>query len=154
MPGLVFVGRTCIKYDQVARAGAFEKVSHPDRLRLRSDAEVLLHESLEIRQPSLGNTANRRTELEHRGIGQPVVHEQPILPTVDQSGLSQRLKMLRGIGEREPDLGGQRVHRALALREQLQHLNAVGTTHGLSDAGELGVQAVLELTVCIRHHLK
>ena len=51
MPGVVFVGRTCIKNDHVTRAGAFEKVSHPDRLRLRSVAEVLLHESLEIRQP-------------------------------------------------------------------------------------------------------
>ena len=69
VPGLVFVGGTRIKNDHVARASAFEKVSHPDRLRLRSVAEVLPHEPLEIRQPSLRNAANRRTELEHLRIG-------------------------------------------------------------------------------------
>ena len=34
MPGLVFVGRSCIKNDHVGRAGACEQVLHPNRFRL------------------------------------------------------------------------------------------------------------------------
>ncbi len=88
MPGEVFVGWTCVKNEHVARARAFEQVPHPDRLRPRSVAEMLMHQPLEIREPSLRNAANGITDLEHRGIGQPVEHEQSIPSTVDQGGLS------------------------------------------------------------------
>jgi hypothetical protein len=67
--GTPFVSRTSIKNDHVARARAFEQVPHPDWLRLRSVAEMLMHQPLEIREPSLRNAANCFTDLEHRRIG-------------------------------------------------------------------------------------
>ena len=86
-------------------------------------------------------------QLEDLGAGQPVEHEQAVLSAVDQRRLPERLQVLRGVGEREADFGRERVHRALALGEQLEHFQPVGAGERLADAGELAVEAVLEVAV-------
>ena len=72
------------------------------------------------------------------------MHEEAILAAVDQGRLAKRLKVLRRIGDGQPHLGGQRIDRALALREQLEHLEPMRIRQGLADAGEQTIEAILE----------
>src|SRR5438270_6315867 len=59
--------------------------------------------------------------------------------------------MLRRIGQRDPDLVGERLDAALALGEQLEQLQPVRAGQSLPDAGELSVEAVLEEAVRVGH---
>src|SRR5438477_505247 len=59
--------------------------------------------------------------------------------------------MLRRIGQRDPDLVGQRLDAALALGEQLEQLEPVRAGQRLPDTGELSVEAVLEEAVRVGH---
>src|SRR5437660_12398791 len=77
--------------------------------------------------------------------------EEALLAALDQASLAQRLQMLRGVGQREPDLVGERLDAALALGEQLEQLEPVRAGQGLPDAGELSVEAVLEEAVRVGH---
>jgi hypothetical protein len=105
---------------------------------------MLADQTLEIRQSALGDRSDRRGEAEDRLVGQAIRDEQAFLSTLDQGRLSQRLQMLRGVREREPQLGRQGINRPLPLREQLQNLEPVGTGERLADAGELPVETVFE----------
>ena len=98
MAGVVLVRGPSIENNHVSRAGAFEQIPHPDRVWLGSVAEVLLHEAFEIRQPSFGHIANRGTQLEHCGIGEPVVARtvhpcgcRPGRPAVTTGGVARCL---------------------------------------------------------------
>jgi hypothetical protein len=61
-----------------------------------------------------------------------------------------------GAGELDVDrqLGRERVHRLLALREHVQQLQPLGTGQGFADAGDLRVQQVFELTLVHVIHSK
>ncbi len=121
-----------------------DQLVHPDRLRVGAVAEVIAHQALQLGEPSLGDAAQGLAQLEDRRVREAVVHVQALLAALDEPAFAQRLQMLRGIGQRKPDLVGERFDRPLALGEQLEKLEAVRAGEGLPDAGELSVQAVLE----------
>jgi hypothetical protein len=91
---LVLACGSGIEHDDVTRSHPLEQVSHADRGRLRPIPEMQVHQSLEICEATLGDAANRRTELEHGWLCQAVVHEQSLFAAVHQRGLPQGLKVL------------------------------------------------------------
>src|SRR5439155_15147140 len=135
----------------IARAGALDKLVHPHRLCAAAVAEVIAHQPLQLGEPALGHAAQRPAQLEDRRVGEPIADKEALLAALDQPSLAQRLQMLRGIGQRDPDLVGERLGAALALGEQLEQLEPVRAGQGLPDAGELSVEAVLEEAVRVGH---
>jgi sigma-54 dependent transcriptional regulator, acetoin dehydrogenase operon transcriptional activator AcoR len=150
--GLVLVRGASIENDDILRANAREEVLHPHRFRSRSVAEILGDEPFEVRQPLLRDTANGDTEVEHHWIRKAVVDEQSLFSSFDESRLSQRLKMLRRVRQRESRLRRQRLHGALALREQFQQLQPMRITDRLADTTELRVEAICEVPMRRRHN--
>lgn len=148
MAGRVFAGGAGIDDDHALRTCQLQQLVHRYRLGIAAIAEVLQHDPLEIRQASLGNRANDLGQLEDIGVGQPVADEQAVLPAVDERRVFERLQVLRRVGERQLHFRGQRLHRTFPLRQQLQDFEAVRIGEGLAEAGELPVEAVLELAMC------
>ena len=147
----VLVGWTRVEDDDVPGAGAMKKVAHLDRFRLRSVAKMLCNQPLQIRESSLGDHTNGSTQLEHPRISETVVDVETVFARIDQRGPPQGLQVLRRVGERESDFRGQRLDGSLALSQELEHLDPVRAANRLSDPGELRVQAILELAMCLRH---
>lgn len=56
-------------------------------------------ETFEIREPSLSHTPDHHTQLEHRWVGEVVVHEESLFSAIDQGRLPQGLKVLGCVGE-------------------------------------------------------
>ena len=147
MTGLVFAHRPSVENDHVARAKSFEELLETNRLGSPSVTELLMNEALEVGKPALGDILDSRGYLEHRWIGEAVIDKQALFAAFDQCGLLQRLKVLRGIGEGESRLGGERVDGAFRLGEQFQEFQSVWIAERFADSGELAVQAILEVTV-------
>jgi hypothetical protein len=59
--------------------------------------------------------------------------------------------MLGGIGQRQADFGGQRIDGAFALGEQFEDFESMRVGERFADSGELAVEAVLEVSVGVRH---
>src|SRR5438105_11951481 len=113
---------------------------------------MLADQPVQVRELMFGDGSDRRTQAENGRVREAIRNEQAVLTTLNQGGLSKRLKMLRGIGERKTHFGRQGVNGPFPLSEQLQNLEPMRTGERLADAGELPVQAVLELAVSITRH--
>jgi hypothetical protein len=68
-------------------------------------------------------------------------------------GLPQLLQVRAGQLEGNLRFGRQPFHRFLALAQQIDQLQPLGTAHGLADAGDLGIQQVFYLSSGIFHHI-
>ena len=64
-------------------------------------------------------------------------------PRLDEAGSAQVLKVLGGVGEGLARARGQRLHRALALAEDLEQLQPVLVAERPRQRGELAEEAVL-----------
>jgi hypothetical protein len=113
---------------------------------------VVTHKPIEFSQLMFGHCPNRATDVIYGGVRKAIVHEDPVLPGLDQSRLPQGLQVLRGVGQGQPDFLRERIDGALTLGQQFQNLQAVGAGEGLANASELTVEAVLEHTVRIGCH--
>jgi hypothetical protein len=147
MSGLVFAHRPCVENNHRARPSSLEELLQTHRFRGRSVAELLMHETLEISEPALGDTLDGRAQLEHRRIREAVIDEESLFAAFDQCGLLERLKVLRGVGDRQSGLRSQRINRALGLGQEFQEFQPVWIAERFADSGELAVQAIFEVTV-------
>ena len=86
----------------------------------------------------------RAGKREERRVGKPVVDVEAPLAALDETGLAQPLKVLRCVGDGEPDLAGQRLDGPIPLRQEFEKLEPMRAGERLADAGELAVEAVLE----------
>ena len=105
---------------------------------------MVVDQPVEVGKASLGDNPECARQFEDRVVGEAVVDVEALLAALDQAGLAQSLEVLRGVGDREADLDRERLDGALALREELQNLEAVRARQRLPDAGELAVEAILE----------
>jgi len=149
--GDVLNRRPGIENHDLLRAGALQEFAHWHGLR-GAVPEVLVHQPVEVSEAPLGHRSNDLRQLEHVGIGKPVVHEQAVLPALNESGLPERLQVLRRVRQGKTDFRRERIHRPLSLRQEIQHLEAVRAGQRLAQPGELAVEAVLELPLRVDHH--
>src|SRR5437660_4345323 len=152
MAGRVLRRRPRVEDDDPLRPSSFQQLVHLHGLGVRALAEMLADQPVQVRQLMFSDGSDRRAEAEHGGVREAIRDEQAVLSTLNQGGLSKRLKMLRGIGERKTDFGRQGVNGPFPLSEQLQNLEPMRTGERLANTGELPVQAVLELAVSITCH--
>ena len=141
-----------VENDDLPAMGAPEQLFHVDRFRVRTISEVLSDQAFQIGESMLRDNAKRATEIEDDGVGESVIDEEPVLAALDQTALPQGPQVLRGVGDRETDLGRQGVDRALALRKQIEKLDPMGVGQRLPDAGVSGIEAVLKGPVVRLEH--
>src|SRR5437667_11964089 len=149
MASRVLRRRPRVEHNHAFRSRPFQKLIHLHRLGVPALAEMLADQPVQL---VFGDGSDRRAEAENGGVREAIRDEQAVLSTLNEGGLSKRLKMLRGIGERKTHFGRQGVNGPFPLSEQLQNLEAMRTGERLADAGELPVQTVLELAVSITGH--
>ncbi len=118
------------------------------RRGIRAVAEMFPDKAIKLGEPTFGDDADGMGEFEDRRVRKPVVDEEALLSALDQAGFPKREQVLRGVGERQACLPGERIDGTLALRQQLEELEAVRAGEALADAGELSVEAVFEGAVC------
>src|SRR5216110_3137144 len=152
MASRVLRSRPRVEHNHAFRSRSFQQLVHLHGLGVRALAEMLADQPVQVRQLMFGDGSDRRAEAENGGVREAIRDEQAVLSTLNQGGLSKRLKMLRGIGERKTHFVRQGVNGPFPLSEQLQNLKPMRTGERLADAGELPVQAVLELAVSITRH--
>lgn len=99
---------------------------------------------LNLREPRLSQLAQGLQEAAHLIVGQPVLDIKTLLLRVDETGGSQDLEMLRGIGDAGRDLVGQGFDGSRSLTQQVKELQSLGRRHGFAHAGELFVDDVFE----------
>ena len=150
--GGILAGGPGVEHDHIVRSSAFQELVDLHRLGVRAIAEMLTDQPFQVCESMLGDSANRRTQIEDSRVREAIRDEQAFLPTLDQGSLAKGLEMLGGIGEGQSDLGRQGIDGAFPLGQQLQHLEPAGTRKRLADSGELPVQAVFEFAVAVAGH--
>src|SRR5258706_6294770 len=152
MASRVLRRRPRVEHNHAFRPRSSQKLVHLHGLGVRALAEMLADQPVQVRQSVFGDGSDRRAEAENGGVREAIRDEQAVLSTLNQCGLSKRLKMLRSIGERKTHFGRQGVNGPFPLSEQFQNLEPMRTGERFADAGELPVQSVLELAVSITGH--
>src|SRR5262245_22247250 len=77
---------------------------------------------------------------------------QPILAALDECRLLERPQVLRGVRQRETQLGGEGVDRPFALDEELENLKSVRAGERFPQASELAIEAILESPMRVQWH--
>src|SRR5207244_22567 len=95
-------------------------------------------------QPGCSEIAQGAPELEDLGCTEPIDDLESAFVGLHHTGLSEHLKVGRGVGKAEPGLLRQLVDRALALAKQVEQLQTVRARQSLADGRELGVETILE----------
>ena len=140
-----------VQNHDVARPCPNEQFPHANGLGAGAVPEVLADEAIEVGETPFSDGVKGGTEVEDRRVDEPVIDEETFFAAHDQRGLSQHLKVLRCIRQRQADLGGERINRAFALSQQLQYLDPVRAGERFAEPGELPVEAIFEYAVGIGH---
>ena len=106
------------------RAIGVQCLLHFGQLRFRHGAQF---------QPQPGNAA----------VCQPVADVDAFACTGDKPALLQPLQVLRGVGDAHLRLGGQFLHGARRLHQQVDQFEPVWVRQRLSDLGKQSVQRIL-----------
>jgi hypothetical protein len=115
------------------------------RLHAVLDGQIILDQALHLREVVLGHLPQHVQQPDHLVARQAIEDMLAVLTRADQPGMPELLQVLGGICDAQPRDLGQRLHAALALGEEFQQLQAVGTAQGLPDPGELGEEGVFEV---------
>jgi hypothetical protein len=75
-------------------AGQLQQFTEPDRLNIPPVAEMLLHETVDVRQSPFGCRTHDACELEHFGVREAVMDEQAVFPALDEGGSFEHLQVL------------------------------------------------------------
>jgi hypothetical protein len=89
--GAKLLARPHVQDDHGSRAHALEELLSANRLEVVQGAEVAPDQALHVAEPALGDRPQHAQQLEHLGIRQPILHEQPPLPALDEACLPQHL---------------------------------------------------------------
>ena len=111
-----------------------------DRLERVAICKVAAHDPLDLGRLCLGDAPQRRDEIQHGIVGQPIEDELAVTPRRDQPAAPHVLQVLRGVGHGQLQPVGQHLDAALALRQLLQKLKAMGMSRGLCHGRELAEQ--------------
>ena len=85
-------------------------------------------------------------------VREPVMNIVPLAGCLDQTRLSEHLKMLRGIRNRLIGLFRKSLHGSRSLRKKFNQFKTPPACHSLCKAGELIVELILESPLSrIRH---
>src|SRR5262249_9833401 len=103
--------------------------------------EVAAKDVVDLGDVALGHAVNGRNRRQHRVIGKRVENKFAIAPRRDEAGAPQMLKVLGGIGDRNPAALRKIFHRPLTLGDEFQQLKAVLMAERLGDSGELRITA-------------
>ena len=95
--------------------------------------------------------ADRLPQAEHALVGEAVVDGGARPARLDEPAAAQRLQVLGGVGHRQAGLAGELVHAPLALREQLDELEAVRVGERLGHARELFEERTLDVRMMHLH---
>ena len=127
------------------RAGArsLHKFIARDGFEAVALVEITADHALDFGAVALGDPAQRRQEVEHRVVVEPVVDELALAPVRHETRTPHVLKMLRGVGDRQARPLRQRLDGALALRELLQQLEAMRMPKRFRDGRKLREQNLL-----------
>src|SRR5205823_5217508 len=85
-------------------------------------------------------------------IPEAVMDKQSFFAAFDERRLAEYLEVLRRVGQRQLDLGRERVDGAFSLSEQLQQFETMRAGERLADTGELAVEAIFEITMGVGSH--
>jgi hypothetical protein len=149
--GPIFGCGSGVQNHDVARPCPNEQFPHANGFGVGAVPEVLADEVIEVGEAPFSDGVKSGAEVENRRVDEAVKDEQTIFAALDQRSLSQYLKMLRRIRQRQADLAGERINRAFALSQQLQYLDPVRAGERFAEPGELAVEAIFELAVGIGH---
>src|SRR5437763_16712872 len=114
-----------VEHNHACRPRSNQQLVHLHGLGVRALAEMLADQPVQVRQLVFGDGSDRRAEAENGGVREAIRDEQAVLSTLNEGGLSKRLKMLRGIGERKTHFSRQRLDGPFSLSEQLQNLEPI-----------------------------
>jgi hypothetical protein len=105
----------------------------------------------QFQQTVLGEGAHGHPEIRHGFAGEPVEHVLALAPGLHQVGLAQLLEV--GAGQLHGDfrLRRQPLHGLLALAQEFDQLQPLGAAHRLADAGDLGIERILDLPSGVFH---
>jgi hypothetical protein len=90
-----------------------------------------------------GNLAQSAEQDHDRVVGEAVEDALAIAARRGETRAPELLQVLRGVGDGDPRLRGERVDAALALRELLDQLEPVSVAERLRDRGQLGEDTAL-----------
>src|SRR5439155_16011883 len=96
--GSIFVRGPRIEDDDLVRSGALQELVHLDELGIRTIAEVLADQAIQVGELTFGDGPDGFGQVEDRRIRQAVENEQAFFAAVHQRRLAQRLEVLRRIG--------------------------------------------------------
>jgi hypothetical protein len=111
-----------------------------DGLEAVALVEIAADHALDFGAVALGDPAQRRHEIEHRVVVEPIVDELALAPVRHETATPHVLKMLRGVGDRQTRALRQCLDAALALRKLLQQLEPMRMPERFRDSRELREQ--------------
>src|SRR5206468_3888683 len=94
--------------------------------------------------PTFSHEPDRLCQLEHSGVRERVMDEEPLTSRLDETGLLQGLQVLRGVCRRQTDFGGKGLDGSFTLRQKLDDLEPGGARQSLANARVQPVEAFLE----------
>jgi hypothetical protein len=118
-----------------------------DGLYADAVAKIGLACGVHVGQVRKRDFAGANHEFQYIGPRDPVEEPRAISANGDEPRLFERLEMGGGGGQVQSGCDGQRVHRALCLRQQVEQLQALAVAQRLADPRELLKQGGLEVHV-------
>ena len=149
MPGSIFFGGPDIKHDKIVVVKPIHQRRGVDRFQTLAIAQIEMDQAIDLSQPGLTHIAKRLPEAKDLLIREAVEGVLSIAPHLYKLGAPQRLQMLGCIRDRHRGFAGELLDISLPLGEQIKQLKPVWTRHRFTDAGELLIEQIFELTVVI-----
>src|SRR5581483_10755320 len=121
--GAVLPLRPDVEDDHVAACEPLLELLGGERLHPVALAQVLIGEHRHLGHVADGDVTHRRPELGDAVAREPVIDPRALAPRAHQARPRKHLQMLRRVRIALADLTGDLLHRALALREQVDDLS-------------------------------
>jgi hypothetical protein len=96
-----------VQHDHGSRAHPREQLLAAHRLEIVPGTQMTPDQPLHVAEPALGDRSQHPDEVEHLGVRETVLHEQPLLAALDEPGLPQDLQVPGGVRHGEGRLSGQ-----------------------------------------------
>lgn len=104
-------------------------------------------EAGDLGEALLAGGAEGEPERENAGRGEAVGDGGAAALGLDEAGVLEDLEMLGGVGDGHAGLGGKGLDAPGGLSKQVDEFEAPLAGEGVGDAGELGIEAVLEIAM-------
>ena len=145
----------CGRRDTPRRGRTSTTTTDPERTRPRSSSRptgsrssraptIAANEALDVAEPALGDRPQHAQQLDHLGVRQPVLDEEPSASTLDEAGLAQDLEVAGGVRDRERRLAAPATPRSAGPGPAPPGSRAAGAVGRLGDPRHELVDLLLE----------